>query len=374
MSDITQLDLAHVSCDDKYNGVLKAISENMRDIASLNISNFTIDATDIDYLLPTEDNPGCPKLKHLVAYRVQSINEKIIRKIIISLPKLQSLKHELMFNALVEFSAEDLGVDTALCLTQLCGTVSLTNDDGVPIHDGVLMDSPVFPRLCNVTSVFLILNTQSERLVLDLLMSLPNLCSIDLYYVSHSHKMLPLLKSIGKRLKRLELHGLVGNLSVGNVIETCPNLVRLSLFYMKNNISNSLEVDSSNEHHVLCSLEHLTLVNLDEKLCNENMLISLLRAPCLKNVGFSNVEVMSDNVILTALSTSHLSCAPLSKLNELVVMGCSSITSAPFLCLLAKANCVVETISLVQCQKFDYEILQVGAKKYTRPLTIVKLD
>ena len=347
----------------------------MPEITSLNISNFTIDATDIDYLLPAEDNPGCPKLKHLIASRVQSLDKKMLRKILISLPKLKSLEHELMFNALVELSAEELGVDTALCLEQLFGTASLTCDHGVPIHDGVLRDSPVFPRLCNVSSVMLMTNTQSELLLSDLLMSLPNLSGITLFEVSQSHMMLlPVLKSIGKRLKRLYLKDIVGNLSVGNVIETCPNLVELCLYYKKNHISNSLEVVSSNDHHALCCLEDLGLSNLDEALCSENMLISLLRAPCLKHARLLSVEVMSDSVMFTALSVSYRGCAPLSKVTEFAIAGCSSITTASFFHWLAMADCVVEILHFVRCQKFDYESLQVGAKQYSRSLSITRTE
>ena len=86
----------------------------MRHLKSLNISNCEVEPKIIECLLPTEDNSlgGCPELVDLDLSSNVMVHVELLKKILLALPKLRSLKHELLVNALGELTEEEMGEDT----------------------------------------------------------------------------------------------------------------------------------------------------------------------------------------------------------------------------------------------------------------------
>ena len=108
MPHITKLTLTEAKYDDKCDGLLKAIAYNLHHMKYLDISDSEVDAKAIEYLLPSDDNAlgGCPELVHLDLCSVQNVDVELLKRILLALPKLRFLKHELLVNALGDLTEE----------------------------------------------------------------------------------------------------------------------------------------------------------------------------------------------------------------------------------------------------------------------------
>ena len=198
----------------------------MHHLMSLNISYCKVEPKAIEYLLPTEHNAlgGCSELADLDLCCVQDIHAGLLKKIILALPNMRNLKHELLINALGQLTEEEMGVDTARYLNSLFAHyIEETSDNSFStIRYDLLVRSPVIHRLKNITSVNIQtpvpagIHTESSLLA-DVLRSLPKLRGLILTNVSEADKhVLPLLESIGDRLVYLRLFYISGNLTIIN--------------------------------------------------------------------------------------------------------------------------------------------------------------
>ena len=383
MPRITKMDLSYAKREDKYDRVLMAIAANMHHLKSLNISYCTVDHPKaIEHLLPTEDNTlgGCPDLVELDLCYVGNVHAELLKKIILALPKLRSLKHELLVDALADLTEEEMGEDTARCLNSL--NVNLLGNRRSYISCDIMAKSPVFQRLRhNITTVDIreainIAEQRESSLSADVLMSLPNLENITLRWTSEAHRrVLTLLESSGDRVKYLRLQFISGNLSVQDIMKACRNLVELSLTYRRF-IGNSQR--SGNKQHdqlqwksklpVLHCLTEIYLRDMDEERCSEEMLLALLQSPNLSKITLEKLEVMSDDVMFNVLSSRD--CNALSNVKELTVKQCPLITEAPLVHWISRENCSLQYICFYKCKKINHERLRAGAEKYPKPLMI----
>ena len=392
MPHITKMDLSHAYHQTIYDGVFRAISNNMHHLKSLDVSNCFVNAEAIEYLLPTEDNAavGCPELVDLNLRFLHRVDVELL-KIILALPKLRSLRHGLLVNALGDLAEEDMGVDTVRHLNSLYAfrDFDLFNNHLDPMRYDILLKSPVFARFySNIKTVDIQAHVVKEKqnkesaLLSGVLLSLPKLRSIKLKNISEAHKnVLPLLSSIGVRVEYLHLSHLAGNLSVQDIMKTCPNLVELTLCNTRRHLENDLLRNSSNIHHdqvewpklsVLNCLAKIQLHCLNKGVCSAKMLIALLQSPCLNKINLLNLEVMSDDVMFNAFSSRD--CAALSKVTEFMVKECPLITAEPFVCWLTRKNCSLQYIRFSKCEKIDYKIIKAAAEKCHRPLIIDHYD
>ena len=383
MPHITKIDFLSVHRDNRYDRVLRAIAANMHHLKSLSISFCMIDHPKaIEYLLPTKGNTlgGCPELVHLDLLGVNNVHAESLKKIILALPKLRSLKHDLLVDALADLTEEEMDEDTARCFNSLY--VSLLGNGCSYICCDIMSKSPVFQRFRhNITTVYIreARNKDGQKespLSADALMSLPNLEHITLCFISESdRRVLHLLESSGDCVKYLRLEFISANLSVQNIMSACRNLVKLSLVY-RPFIGNSQR--SGNKHHdqvewpsklpVLHYLTELILYQANKSVCSAEILIALLQSPNLSKITLDKLDVMLDDVMFNALSSRG--CTALSKVTDFTVWHCPLITEAPLVHWLSRENCSLQYISFYKCEKINHERLQAGAEKYPKPLMI----
>ena len=377
MPNITKLNLSNPYENNRHDGVLKAISANMRHLKSLNISNWTVDPKSIEDLLPTEDNAlgGCPELVELHLLGIPEIDVELLKMIILALPKLRSLQHRFAFAALVNLTEEEMGVDTARCLN-----IEFNNTfSSHPINYGVLAKSPIFQRVINNITTAKINVPKYEKelkdfnLLGDLLMSLPKLRSLQLNQWctlgTYTH-VLSLLESIGHRLVSVELY--LYDLDLWDIMKTCPNLENLTfrhsyiMFGTEMDIQRD-QVETPSKLPVLNYIRYIDL-SLDKQLCSTEMLISLLQSPCLNQIEIRDVDVMSDDVMWNVLSSGW--CTALSKVTEFSVSDRPLITAAPFVNWINSENCSLQYLAFIRCENVDCEIVKAAAEKCPRAIII----
>ena len=380
---ITKLSITEADYDDKHDGLLKAIATNLHQLKYLDISKSEVDPKAIEILLPTDDNAlgGCPELVYLDLCSIQNVDVELLKKIILALPKLRFLKHELLINALGNLTEEEMGEDTARYLNTL-----YSRNVHSPISFDLLAKSPAFQRLKNnITTVDLDAPTADEEqqasvLLVDILMWMPKLTNVTLCRISEArHHVTSLLEYIGDRLKYLIFFDFSGNLNVLDIMRTCRNLVELTILpgLKENNPDSSLTLDNDcNRHHNqvekprnLPVLKYLTELNLyHNDVCNADMLTALLQSPNLTHIDLCNLDVMSDDVMFNALS-SH-GCSALSKVTEFLVSDCQLLTQAPFAHWLSRDNCSLQYIDFQDCKNIDYQKLRDAAAKCPRTVVI----
>ena len=349
----------------------------------LNIAYCKVKTKAIKHLLPTEDNAlgGCPKLAYLDLWGIENVDVELLKKIILALPKLRFLRHGLLADALGDLTEEEMGEDTARCLN-----INYKTDISYFIRYDILVKSSIFHRFKNniTTAVIKVSTAEQEQqetlLCADALMLLPKLRRLKLTGVSEAHKrVLPLLESIGDRLVYLRLSGLSGNLSVQDIMRTCPNLDELELHYMcfKNdslrNGSNTHQnqIESTSKLPVNNCLSKIILGNMNKEVCSSDMLIALLQSYNLQNVLLVNLEAMSDDVMFKVLSSND--CAALSKVVLFSVNVCPLITTAPFVQWIRWENCSLQTLSFHKCEKIDSNILKTTAANCHKALTVAEI-
>ena len=383
MPHITKFSITDALYDDKCEGLLKAIAYNLHHLKYLDISNSEVDPKAIEYLLPSDDNAlgGCPELVHLDLCSVRNVDVQLLKRILLALPKLRFLKHELLVNALGNLTEEEMGVDTARYLSILYARFDCKDSKNIsiPIRFDLLAKSPAFQRLKNnITTVDMGYKPVDEEgqqeyaLLADVLMCLPKLNKLTLT-ISEGHDLVTsLLESIGDRLEYFDFNCLSRYLSIQDIMMTCSNLVQLIVIPARGaNVSNRHQVQVE-EPIKLPALNYLTEINLQRmntEMCSADMLIALLQSPRLNRITLINVEAMSDDVMWNVLSFPG--CLALSKVTKLSVTWCPWITSEPFAHWLTRDTCSLEYIRFTHCEKIDYQVLKNAAGTYPKAVMII---
>ena len=390
MPHITELDLSlehhpkEHSNNNKYDGVLRAIGANMPHLKLLYISYCTVKSKAIKYLLPTEDNAlgGCPELVELDLLGIITVDVKLLKKIILALPKLRFLGHQLLVNALVDLTEEEMGADTARSLFFLDSWIFPEQYVYFPsVRFDILAESPVFQQLKNtITDVYITIDTREQKhsaLVASVLLSLTKLRTLQLTNISETSKhFLPVLVSIGDRLHNLDLCHISESISVQDIMRTCPKLTCLKLEGCQednaapgNGINlYSDRIEEPRQLPVLHCLTRLCLGRLDKQVCSADMLIALLQSSNLKNFKIINLEVMSDDVMFNILPSPG--CGALLNVTQFSMEECPLITAAPFVDWLTMENCSLQQMRFSNCEKVDCEILRAVAEKSPRAVII----
>ena len=387
MSHITKLSLPYATRNDRYKGVLRAISSNMHHLKYLDISHSDVDPKAIEYLLPTEDNDldGCPELVHLDLCHINHLGVELLKKIILALPKLQVLKHELVVDALVNLTEQEMGEDTARAMNSLYAghTYKIPSDSCSLIRYDVLAKAPAFQRFKNnVTAVNIHVQKdekgqQESSSLLEVLMCLPKLRSIVLGHISEAHiHVLPLLESIGDRLEYLELSDLFGNLSLQTIMKTCRNIEDLTIHH--SHMDEDALRNGSNLHQdrpeelskmpLLYCLKSITLTHMDKRLCSADMLIALLQSPNLNSIFIVGVDALTDDVMWNVFSSRG--GAALSKVTRFTVKLCPKITTAPLVHWISREKWALQYICFSMCAKIEAKILTAAAEKSHKALVI----
>ena len=378
MPHMTKLILPCTNHKIKYDGILRAIAVNMHHLKYLDLSDSIYKPKAIECLLPTRDNVlgGCPELVELDLARNTHVGIKLLKKIILALPKLRSLKHELLVNALGSLTEEQMGVDTARSLHSLYARHVRHSHT----RFGILDKSPVFQRLKNNITVVNIDTPTDEKgqnrsALANILMSLPKLKSVALYSISEVRaEVLSWLEAIGDRVEYLKLEDF--SVSVQDVMRTCSNLVELSILnchkenYSQRNNSNRLQdpLENPSKLQVLHYLTEINLINMNKESCSATMLIALLQSHRVNKIHLVNVDAMSDDVMWNVLLSRG--CDFLSKVTEFTVKFCPLITAAPFVNWLNRDNCSLQYMKFYECEKIDYDKLIDAAEKYPSALII----
>ena len=358
----------------------------MHHLKSLNISHSNVEPKALGYLLPTEDSvlSGCPELVDIDLCHVEQVDIQLLKSIILALPKLRRLKHELFVKALGDLTEEEMSVNTARYVYSLYGRhfYELPNHRFSLLRYNILSKSPVFQRIKNnITNVDIPLPAAEEgqiepSLFADVLISMPRLKSISLCNIGEARRhVLPVLEFIGHRLEYLDLLlDVSGNLSVQDIMMTCRNLVHLSMYQMHPEdllISGSLQYDQvewPSKLPVLNCLKEIYLNYLDKAVCSADILTALLQSPNLNKICLRNLEAMSDDVMLKALSSPD--CAALSKVIQFSVKECQLITEAPLVLWITKENCSLQYVGFWGCDNINISILKSHASECHRALII----
>ena len=173
MHHITKFDLSAVLCTDRYDGAIRAISLNLPNLRALNISESCVQASAIELPLPTIRNPlrGCPELVVLNLKYNSLVTVKLLKKIILQLPKLQYLKHALLMKTLSELTEKEMDVDTGRCLR--CFYSDWLSDwSNNKLYFASLSRTPMLTRFGNITEMNTVLKEKSEHFWKDVLMQL----------------------------------------------------------------------------------------------------------------------------------------------------------------------------------------------------------
>ena len=295
---------------------------------------------------------------------------KLSKKIILALPKLKFLRHDLLVNALENLTEEEICVDTARYLI-----IDFNNKcSSRPINYGVLAKSSICQRVINNITTAHILVPESEKeiedfvLLADLLMSMPKLRRLKLWQMSASDTdVLSLLKSIRDRLVSIDV--MLYSLNLRYIMKTCPNLVKMTFYqdFLINvllkdgNILHQDQVEKPSKLPVLSCLRYTHLLNVGKELCSTDMLIALRQSPCLNKIHLMNVKSMTDDVMFNVLSSSGY--AALSKVTEFVLMNCPLIAAAPFVHWFKRDNCSLQYMGFIRCEKVDCDVLRDAANK-----------
>ena len=347
----------------------------------LDIAYCTYKPKAIGCLLPTRDNVlgGCPELVELHLAGNTHVGVKLLKKIILALPKLRSLKHELLVNALGCLTEEEMGVDTARSLN----TLYARQVKHSRIRFGILTESPVFQRLKNNITTVDIHTPIGEKgpnrhALANILMSLPKLKSVALYSISGAkYQVSSWLDSIGDRVEYLKLSNVSVNLNVQDIMRTCSNLVELNVSkcpkencsQRNDNSRHQGQLENPSKLHVLHYLTELKLFHLGKEPCSATMLIALLQSLRVTKIFIRNIEVMSNDVMFNALSSRG--CAALSKVTEFSVEFCPLITGVPFVNWIDRENCSLQYMKFYKCEKIDYDTLRAAAEECPRALFII---
>ena len=119
---------------------------------------------------------------------------------------------------------------------------------------------------------------------------------------------------------------------------------------------------------VLNCLEEIYLSYLDKAVCSADILIALLQSPNLNKISLTDLQVMSDDVMFNALSSSD--CAALSKVIQFSVKRCHLITEAPLVLWITRENCSLDYIGFWECENINTSILKSHALECHRALII----
>ena len=377
MHHMTTLDLSGVLPTDRYDGVLKAISENMPNLKMLDISlgrfqEGGVQASAIDLLLPTRQNPlrGCPNLVHLDIRDNTFVTVELLKKIILRLPKLRYLKHALLMKTLVELTEKEISVDMGRCLRCFFSDWSSYWRDNEMSYDALLRE-PVFTRFGNITEVDIVVKDKSEHFWKEILMQLKKIQRLTLYNVWKSQEfLLPVLESNGGCLEYLSLEYLTGDLDLSDIMRTCPGLVELHVSCASDTQSHQPKAKTSKSDPVLTCLRKLDLILTDEYICSKATLVSLLKSPCLEEIYLFNVEAMSDDAMFNFLSVLCAGYRRSSKLKTIFFECCPNITEEPFVCWLDIEDCMLEFLQLSFCKKVNSKGLKAAAERHPKPLSV----
>ena len=368
--------------DDGYDAVLRAIGANLHHLKYLDISRSDVDPKAIEYLLPTDDNilGGCPELVELHLRRIHNVDVELLKKIILALPKLRSLTHELLVNALGDLTEEEMGVDTARNFNIVCARN--VPEDSENTRFDKLTTSPAFQRFKNNVTTVNIGAPIAEKgqresaLLADILMWLPKLKRMTLGGVSDAHDVISLLESFGDNLEFLNFFALSGNLSIQDIMRTCNNLVKL---FIRHTLKENDQLKNETNKHQdqvgmprslpeLNCLTEICLHHMNKDLCSADMLTALLQSSRLEQIELRSVEAMTDDVMFNVLSSRG--CAALSKVTRFVMTGCSLITAAPFVDWLTRDNCSLQYMFTHTCEKVDNKTLKDAVVKCPKAVIV----
>ena len=377
MHHMTTLNLSGVLCTGSYKGVLNAISVNMPNLKTLDISLSRsqvggVDARDIERLLPTKRNPlrGCRQLVHLNLIHNSFVTVELLKKIILRLPKLQYLKHALLMKTLTELTEKEMDVDKGRCL-RCFYTDSSSACYGDELYYDALSRAPMLTRFGNITEVDIVVREESEHFLKDILMQLKKIQRLTLYSVRESQEyLLPVLESNGGCLEYLNLPDLSGDLDLSNIIRTCPRLLELRVQCAPDIKGHIPKIETSKLDPVPTCLRTFELHLIDKYICSKATLVSLLKSPCLEEIYLSNVDAMSDDAMFNFLSVFRAGYVRSSKLKTIYLTGCSNITEEPFVCWLDMEDCMLEFLWITFCDRVNSKGLKAAAEMYPKPLSV----
>ena len=373
MHHMTTLNLSDVLCNNSYDGVLHAISENMPNLKMLDISlgmfrEGGVQASAIELLLPTRHNPlrGCPELVHLNLAHHPLVTVELLKKIILRLPKLQYLKHALLMRTLTEITEKEMDVDTGRSLR--CFYSDWASEWS---NIKMLSRTPMLTRFGNITEVDIVVTKESEHFWKEILMQLKKIQRLTLHRVWDSQVfLLPVLESNRGCLQYLSLLDLSGNLDLSDIVRTCPRLEFLNVHCASDTQSHKPKINTSESDPVLTCLRKLELHLTDAYRCSKTTLVSLLKSPCLEEVNFSKVEAMSNDVMFNFLSVLHAGYVRPSKLKTIYLHKCPNITEEPFVCWLDMEDCILEVLCISSCDKVNSKCLKAAAEMCSKPLFV----
>ena len=302
-----------------------------------------------------------------------------LKKIIIGLPKLQFLGHELMVNVLAELTDEEAqtGSNSFSCLDHL--RIYSFQDDCTRIRYDILQKAPKFAMACNISRVIVCAKGHTDLPLAELLLPLTKLNSISLFNLSNCplEGLTTVLESKGHQLKDLHLCEVSQFVSLHDIVRTCPSLRKLTLNY---SVDYDFDKDSSKNQEkqlvesidllLLNDLESIKVAHLNEQMCSRKMLDVLLVSPGLSDIKLTAIETLSTDSMLNLLSCSPLRSPALTSVKDFQVNKCPNITAAPFVRLLAMDDIKLDELHIEECDMVDKNVLYEAAKKYPRPLDI----
>ena len=374
MHHMTTLNLPGVLYTDRYDGVLKAISENMPNLKALDISLSSdqaggVQASVIELLLPTKRNPliGCPELVHLDLAYNSFVTVELLKKIILRLPMLRYLKHGLLMKTLTELTEKEIDVDTGRCLRCFYSDWS----SNIKMYYNALSRTPMLTRFDNITEVDIVVTEESVYFWKEILMQLKMIKRLTVYRVWEFQEfLLTFLESNGGCLEYLDLCNLSGGLDLSDIMRTCPRLVELSVSGDSDTQSQQPKTKTSKVDPVLTCLRKCQLYSTNEYICSKGTLVSLLKSPCLEEISLSNVHAMSNDVMFNFLSVLRAGYLRSSKLKTIHLNNCSNITEKPFVCWLHMEDCMLEFLRISTCDKVNSKGVKAAAEWYPKPLFV----
>ena len=375
MTHMKELNLSDLLGHPWGDKVLRAISVSMPQLQNLNIAYSEVSLSALECLLPTEEIPrsGCPDLQVLNLMEVSTTVE-FLKKIIIRLPKLRSLKHKLMVDVLVEITDDELGMNSGRCLEHLYLDVPKKQND--PSSEClILQNAPVFAVECNVTRIDIVYDIKSIVSTKDSLLPLKKLNSISFDRVSKSRDgLMSLLESKGDCLEYVRLTKSYESVSLCDIIRTCPKLKHLMVSYWGYNTESDSVADHQHQKEeqidrcVLPCLRKIALFGATKDMCSSETLISLLLSPQLEEISLGSVQAMSNDVMFKVMSSSRTA---LSKVKHFALTSCPAITAAPFVQWLRMDKNALEDLHFEYCKMKDEDVLHAAVKNYPRPLNVI---